>query len=32
MEYALAGQVRMDLKPGRIRVHEHAETGKPFAA
>jgi hypothetical protein len=28
----LAGQVRMDLEPGRIRVHEHAETGKPLAA
>jgi hypothetical protein len=25
----LAGQVRMDLEPGRTRVHEHAETGKP---
>src|ERR1700723_1223772 len=22
----------MDLEPGRIRVHEHAETGKPLAA
>ena len=22
----------MDLEPGRTRVHEHAETGKPFAA
>ena len=31
-KYALAGQVRMDLEPGRIRVHEHAETGKPLAA
>ena len=28
----LAGQVRMDLEPGRTRVHEHAETGKPLAA
>ena len=28
-ESALAGQVRMDLEPGRTRVHEHAETGKP---
>jgi hypothetical protein len=27
---ALAGQVRMDLEPGRTRVHEHAETGKRF--
>ena len=26
----LAGQVRMDLEPGRTRVHEHAETGKPL--
>ena len=29
---AVAGQVRMDRAPGRIRVHEHAETGKPLAA
>jgi len=28
----LAGQVRMDLEPGRTRVHELAETGKPLAA
>ena len=27
-----AGQVQMDRAPGRIRVHEHAETGKPLAA
>ena len=27
----LAGQVRMDLEPGRTRVHEDAETGKPLA-
>ena len=27
-----AGQVPMDRAPGRIRVHEHAETGKPLAA
>ena len=25
-----AGQVRMDHAPGRIRVHEHAETGNPL--
>jgi hypothetical protein len=30
-ESALAGQVRMDLEPGRTRVNEHAETGKPQA-
>jgi hypothetical protein len=24
---AKAGQIRMDLRPGRTRVHEHAETG-----
>ena len=27
-----AGQVPMDRAPGRTRVHEHAETGKPLAA
>lgn len=27
---AVAGQVQMDRAPGRIRVHEHAETGKPL--
>jgi len=31
-DFAIAGQVRMDLEPGRIRVHEHAETGKSLAA
>jgi hypothetical protein len=29
-ENAIAGQVRMDLEPGRTRVHEHAETGRPL--
>ena len=29
---AIAGQGRMDFGPGRTRVHEHAETGRPFAA
>jgi len=32
MEDAQAGQVRMDLEPGRTRVHEHAETGRPRTA
>jgi hypothetical protein len=31
-ETAIAGQVRMDLEPGRTRVHEHAETARPLAA